>query len=124
MGKKSNVEKLFTDNHYKKFLLKCREDIAVKYSGFWRDLNHQEQLAWLDSVVIDSKKLGFGNQGLIMDYLHIVCKIGKDFLKDPSVDDKLIRFVTDSNFSPYVRTRDANRWIDKRITTFTRPERV
>lgn len=121
---KSKVQKLFVDNHYRQFLLECRNDIAKGFSGFWKDFNKQEQLTWLDSVVRDAKKLGFGNECLIKDYLHIVCKIGKEFLKDPSVDNDLIRFVTDSNFSPYVRTRDANRWIDKNNPKVTPPEKV
>lgn len=123
MSKKSNVEKLFTNNYYRKFLLGCRDDVAMSYSGFWSDFTQQEQITWLDKVVIDAKKLGFGNESLIKEYIHIACKVGKDFLKDTQVDEKLIRFITDSNFSPYVRTRDANRWIDKRMTAFTPPEK-
>jgi hypothetical protein len=118
---KSKIQKLFVDNHYRKFLLECRDEVAIQFSGFWKNLSKQDQLTWLDSVVQDSKKLGFGNQCLIKDYLNIVCKIGKDFLKDPSVDDNLIRFITDSNFSPYVRTRDANRWIDNSNPKVTPP---
>ena len=123
MSKKSNVEKLFTNNYYRKVLLGCRDDVAMSYSGFWGDFTQQEQITWLDQVVIDAKKLGFGNESLIKEYIHIACKVGKDFLKDTQVDEKLIRFITDSNFSPYVRTRDANRWIDKRMTAFTPPEK-
>lgn len=121
---KNKIQKLFTENHYKKFLTECRDEIATQFSGFWNGLTKQEQLTWLDSVVRDSKKLGFGNEYLIKDYLKIVCKIGKDFLKDSTVSDDLIRFITDSNFSPYVRTRDANRWIDKNTPKVSFPEKI
>lgn len=121
---KNNIQKLFTNNHYKKFLLECRDNISQKFQGFWRGFSQQDQLTWLDNVVRDAKKLGFGNEYLIKDYIWIACKAGKDFLNDPAVDDNLIRFITDTNFSPYVRTRDANRWLDKRITVFTPPQRV
>lgn len=121
---KSKVQKLFVDNHYRQFLLECREDVAKNFTGFWKDFNQQEQLSWLDSVVRDAKKLGFGNQTLIKDYIKIVCKIGKDFINDPSVDDNLIRFITDSNFSTYVRVRDANRWIGKNSPQVKQPEKI
>lgn len=121
---KAKIQKLFVDNQYRQFLLECRDSVAKEFSGFWRGLSKQEQLTWLDSIVIESKKLGFGNQYLIKEYLKIACKIGKDFLSDPNVDDNLIRFITDSNFSPYVRTRDANRWIDKNMSEVTYPQKV
>ncbi|GAA4360741.1 hypothetical protein GCM10023151_13340 [Kangiella marina] len=121
---KSKIQKLFTENHYKKFLMQCRDEITQKFPGFWSSLSQQEQLTWLDSVVRDSKKLGFGNEYLIKDYMSIVCKIGKDFLQDPDIDNKIVRFITDTNFSPYVRTRDTNRWIDKNLSKITKPERI
>lgn len=121
---KSKVQKLFLNDHYKQFLLQCRDDINCNYKDFWQDFTHQEQLTWLDAVVRDSKKLGFGNEHLIKDYINIVCKIGKEFLNDPTVDDNLIRFITDSNFSPYVRVRDANRWIDENKPGTTFPLKV
>lgn len=118
---KNKIQKLFTDSQYKTFLMECRDSIAGKYPDFWSNLTKQEQLTWVDAVVRDGKKLGFSNEYLIKDYLNFVCKIGKDFLKDPSVDNNLIRFITDTNFSSYVRIRDANRWIDKHAPSITFP---
>ncbi|MBV35359.1 MAG: hypothetical protein CMP47_07860 [Rickettsiales bacterium] len=120
---KKKIQKLFVNNHYKKFLIECRQEVGIKYPGFWEGFSEQEQLTWLDQVVIDAKKLGFGNQYLIKGYLDIVCKIGKDFLTSSEIKDNLVRFITDSNFSTYVRVRDANRWIDKNTPKITMPQK-
>lgn len=118
----SKIKKLFVDNYYRKFLVSQKGRIATNYPEFWSDLNEQETLEWLDSVVVDAKKLEFGNEYLIEGYLDIVCKIGKDFISNPEIDDNLIRFISDSNFSPYVRVRDTNRYIDKNYQKITYPE--
>lgn len=118
----SKIKKLFVDNYYRKFLLEQKEHVKSNYPDFWDNLNEQEALEWLDSIVIDAKKLHFGNEFLIQGYIDIVCKIGKDFLLNPDIDDDLVKFITDSNFSPYVRVRDANRYIDKNFPKITQPE--
>lgn len=117
----SKIKKLFVDNYYRKFLEKQKKRIAENYPEFWSDLSEQETLEWLDSVVVDAKKLEFGNEFLIEGYLDIVCKLGKEFMADPEVEDNLVKFITDSNFSPYVRVRDANRYIDKNFPKMTQP---
>ena len=122
----SKIKKLFVDNYYRKFLESQKARIASNYPDFWSDLNEQQILEWLDSVVVDAKKLEFGNEYLIEGYLDIVSKIGKDVLSNPEIDDNLIRFISDSNFSPYVRVRDTNRYIDKNFpkVTYSKPART
>lgn len=123
-NKLSKIKKLFVDNYYRKFLEAQKERIRSNYPDFWKELTDQEVLEWIDSVVVDAKKLHFGNEFLIEGYLDIVCKIGKDFIADPEVDDNLIRFISDSNFSPYVRVRDTNRYIDKNCPKVTYPKPI
>lgn len=120
----SKIKKLFIDNYYRKFLLEQKKHVKSNYPDFWDNLNDQEALEWLDSIVIDAKKLQFGNEFLIQGYIDIVCKIGKDFLANPETGDDLVKFITDSNFSPYVRVRDANRYIDKHTPKVTYPTPV
>ena len=126
-GKKlAKVKKLFVENYYRKFLESQKNRIQSNYPDFWKQLTDQEVLEWIDSVVIDAKKLDFGNEFLIEGYLDIVCKIGKDFITNPDIEDNIIKFISDSNFSPYVRVRDANRYIDKNLpkVTYSKPART
>ncbi|MBD3667485.1 MAG: hypothetical protein HUJ16_05965 [Kangiella sp.] len=121
-GKKlAKVKKLFVENYYRKFLESQKNRIQSNYPDFWKQLNEQEALEWIDSVVIDAKKLDFGNEFLIEGYLDIVCKIGKDFITNPAVEDNIVKFISDSNFSPYVRVRDTNRYIDRNSSKLTYP---
>lgn len=122
--KLTTIKKLFVDNYYRKFLQTQKSRIASNHPEFWSELNEQEALEWIDSVVIDAKKLEFGNEYLIEGYLDIVCKLGKDFISAPDIDDNLIRFISDSNFSPYVRVRDTNRYIDKNFPKVNYPKPV
>lgn len=120
-NKLSKVKKLFVDNYYRKFLESQKNRIQSNYPEFWKQLTDQEVLEWIDSVVIDAKKLHFGNEFLIEGYLDIVCKVGKDFITNPDIEDNIIKFISDSNFSPYVRVRDTNRYIDRNSSKLTYP---
>lgn len=119
--KLSKIKNLFVDNYYRKFLEAQKTRIQSNYPDFWKELTDQEVLEWIDSVVVDAKKLHFSNEFLIEGYLDIVCKVGKDFITNPDIEDNIVKFISDSNFSPYVRVRDTNRYIDRNSPKLTYP---
>lgn len=109
------------NNAYQSYLSQTQSIINKKFPKFFSDLEHSEQLAWIDYVGKQGAKLGYDNTNLRQGFTFISCYLGKDFMADDEIDKDIKRFLKDERFSKYVRVRDMQRYLKRKNYALVSP---